>query len=398
MAALGHRSPNPKRKRLRVLTLVDGVGTHGGGESLAREITRRLDPDRYERTFCVTRWDVQEAHEAVIAELRGAGIEFIGLQRRGRLDLRAWAPVVTRLRRGEVDIVHSHKFGSNVWAAVLSTIARPPVFIAHEHTWSYEGDRLRALLDRRLIGSRADALIAVSRDDRRKMIEIERIPAEKIRFIPNGIEAPAGPPANSREEVRAELGLSEDQPVIGTVATLRPQKALDVLIEAAVSLRREWPDLALLIVGGEDTRQPEEAARLRHLVSRSGAEGLVRFLGLRSDVSRVLSAFDVAAISSDYEGSPLAAMEYMEASLPVVATKVGGIPDIVVDAETGILVPPRDPNQLSAALGRLLRDPEIAQRMGEAGQARRRSEFDLSQTVARIEDLYEELYAGNAGT
>jgi glycosyltransferase involved in cell wall biosynthesis len=379
--------------KLRVLTLVDGIGHHGGGETLAREITTRLDKSRFEAIFCVTRWQPSPEFSGALAELDGAGVRFVGLERGGRLDLRPWGRVL-RMLRGGVDILHSHKFGSNVWAAGLTLLARPPVFVAHEHTWSYSGDRPRILLDRRLIAPRADAFVAVSRDDQRKMVEIERIPPEKTRFIPNGIDLEP-PPEDAGKRVRRELGLDPGQPVIGTVATLRAQKALDVLIEAALMLREEFPDLAVLIAGGADPTAAEEAARLKALAERLGAGETVRFLGPRDDIPSLLAALDVAVISSDYEGSPLSVMEYMEAALPVVATRVGGVPDIVVDGETGFLVPPRDPAAITAALTRLLAEPELARRMGEAGRRRRRAEFDLSATVRRVEQLYEELYRAN---
>jgi glycosyltransferase involved in cell wall biosynthesis len=186
--------------------------------------------------------------------------------------------------------------------------------------------------------------------------------------------------------------------VLGTVATLRPQKALDILIEAAMKLREELPDLVVLVAGGADPNFAEEAVRLEALVDRLGAGDTVRFLGLREDIPSVLAALDVAVISSDYEGSPLSVMEYMEAALPVVATRVGGVPDIVVDGETGFLVPPRDPGAIAAAVTRLFAEPDLAKRMGEAGQRRRRAEFDLSATVRRVEQLYEELYAGTKPT
>jgi glycosyltransferase involved in cell wall biosynthesis len=379
------------RPRLRVLTLVDGIGTHGGGESLARNVTERLDPTRFEPTYCVTRWEPRAEYQGAVDELKGAGVEFMGIERAARIDPRPFRPVMQRLRDGRVDILHSHKFGSNVWAAVLARLARPPVFVAHEHTWSYSGDRTRAFLDRRLIASTADAFIAVSRDDQRKMIEIEGIPRERTRFIPNGVEIETV--ANgARAEVRAELGIDKAQPVVGTVAALRPQKALHLLIEAVVILRREFPELLLVIAGGEDPRDPAEAARLRELVSRIGAEGFVRFLGIRDDIPRVLSAFDVAVFSSDYEGSPLSVLECMDAALPVVATSVGGVPDIVVDGATGLLVKPGDAQALSDGVRKLLADPALARRMGEAGRDRLRSEFTLAATVGRIEALYEELY------
>jgi glycosyltransferase involved in cell wall biosynthesis len=386
-------SPETSRK-LRVLSMVDGLGITGGGEVLARSIAERLDAARYERTLCVTRWQPLPEYEAALGELDRAGVEFLGLRRGSRLDLRPWRTVLRRLRQAKVDILHTHKFGSNVWGAALASLSRVPVFVAHEHTWSYSGDRLRVLADRRLIAARADAFIAVSGDDQRKMVEIERIPPEKVRLIPNGIDmAPARPEA--RTETREALGLTVDQPVIGTVAALRAQKALDVLIEAVALLRPQFPEIVALIVGGTTT-QPDETERLSAVAKQVGVDSAVRFLGTRSDIPELLAAMDIALTTSDYEGSPLSVMEYMEAGLPVVATRVGGVPDIVVDGETGIIVPPRDPAAVAREVGRLLKHADEARRMGEAGRSRRRAEFDLAVTVRRVEELYEELYERNA--
>ena len=117
-------------------------------------------------------WHRDTTAAGVLEELRDAGVRFLGIQRDSPVALRPWRPLLTILRE-ETDVLHGHKFGSNVWAAVLGTLARTPVVIAHEHTWSFEGQPLRRLLDRELIARRSDAFIAVSREDRRRMIEIE---------------------------------------------------------------------------------------------------------------------------------------------------------------------------------------------------------------------------------
>jgi glycosyltransferase involved in cell wall biosynthesis len=220
------------------------------------------------------------------------------------------------------------------------------------------------------------------------MIEVEKIPAQKLRFIPSGISTPAAP---SGADVRSELGIAEDAPLVGVVAGLRAPKALDIFIRAVDELRRKHAGLRALIVGNRD-RSGEEK-RLLDLTRELSLDDTLIFTGLRSDVADALAAMDVAVLSSDHEGSPLSVMEYMEAARPVVATNVGGIPDLVVDGVTGILVPPRDPAALAAAISGLLDDPDLRRRFGEAGRARRRSEFDISNTVRRVEDLYEELYA-----
>jgi glycosyltransferase involved in cell wall biosynthesis len=374
--------------------MVDAIGTAGGGEAIARQIATHLDRGRFEVSFCATRWEPDAEAEPALAELREAGIEFHGLQRGSRFDLRPWRRLVAAARRGGIDILHTHKIGSNVWGALLSPLIGNSVFVAHEHTWSYEGDPQRVLLDRELIARRADAFVAVSREDQRRMVEVERVPPAKTRFIANGI--PPFPPPDARRDVRAELGIGPEQPVVGVVATLRPQKALDVLIEAVPLLRAELPGAVVLIVGGGDVEGGPEEERLHGLARELDLGPALRFLGERHDVPDLVASFDVAALSSDFEGSPLSVMEYMEAGKPVVATRVGGLPDLVEDGVSGLLVEPRDPPALAAALAEVLGDPERAARMGEAGRRRRREEFSIEATARHIGDLYEELHGRKA--
>jgi glycosyltransferase involved in cell wall biosynthesis len=144
----------------------------------------------------------------------------------------------------------------------------------------------------------------------------------------------------------------------------------------------------VLIVGEGADRPLHEA-----LIERLGLQGTVKLLGLRSDVPDLLATSDVAVLSTNSEGSPLSVMEYMDAGLPVVATRVGGIPDLIDDGVEGLLVEPRDPDGLGEAIARVLDDPQEAKRMGERGRERRRREFDIDVMVENLEDLYLELHA-----
>ena len=362
-----------------MVTLVDRAITTGGGERMASMITSLLDPDRFERTLCASRSHAADAVE----ELRDAGVRVLDLHRRSTLDVPAWMPLHTLLRRERVDILHAHMFGSNVWGTVLGRVARVPVVIAHEHTWSYEGQPLRRLLDREVIGRGVDAFLAVSKEDRRRMIEVEGIDPSVVRFVPNGIR----PLTRHGVDVRAELGIDRDSPVIGTVGVLRRQKALEVLVRAAARLASRFPGLRVLIAGAG----PEEAA-LRSLISELGLGDSVLMLGIRRDVPDLLAALDVAVCCSRFEGSPLSVMEYLAAGKPVVATRVGGVPDLVEHGVHGLLVQPGDPAPLAAAIAELLANPARAAEMGTRGRERQRAEFDVSVVVRRIEDLYEELF------
>lgn len=372
---------------LRVLTLVDRAGPHGGGERLAYQLALGLDRDRFESHLCATRHGsaerASEVGRAAEAELAAAGVGFLGIPRESKTDLWRLAALRRYLREHRIDVLHAHKHGSNLWGAVVGTAARTPVIVAHEHSWSFEGRPLRVFLDRHVIARGADAVIAVSRADQERMTSVEGIPPERIRFVPNGSVAAA--PQHDRATVRAELGIDEDAPVVVTAGALYDYKGFDVLIDAALLLAPRYPGLRVLIAG----RGPEHDA----LERRIGGSDAVRLLGHRRDIADVIGAADVAVSSSHHEGSPLSVMEYMEAGLPVVGTRVGGVPDLIDDGVHGRLVPPGDAPALAAALAGLLDDPAAARAMGGAARERRRAEFDLSVTIGRVQDLYEELTA-----
>lgn len=378
--------------RLRVVTLVDGLNRHAGAERLALLVATRLNPERFASTLCVSRWPPRSTPDASQQEalelLAETNVTLLPLGRRGKIDVWVWARLARFLRRERVQVLHAHKFGSNVWGTLVGRTARVPVVLAHEHSWSYEGQPWRRFLDRAVVARGAARLIAVSREDQRRMIEIERIEPSRTMYMPIGVLP--SPPADERD-VRAELGIDARTPVIGSVGFLRPQKAHHVLLHATARLAREWPAVEVLLVGDG----PERAA-LERLAGELGVQDNVRFLGKRSDVPALLRAFDVAVCCSDFEGTPAAVVEYMGAALPVVATNVGGIPDLVEPGVNGLLVAPRDPDALADAIAGLLRDPERARAMGAHGLERRRTEFDLDVLVRRLEDLYCELLAQRA--
>ncbi|MBA2299032.1 MAG: glycosyltransferase [Actinobacteria bacterium] len=368
------------RERIRVLTLIDTLRSAGGAERIAATTTAGLDPTRFERWICATR----PTKGPLVDSMRESGVRVVALERKSSLDLRAWWSLVRLLRRERIDVLHAHGHSSNAWGVLVGRLARVPVIVCHEHTWSYSGDRLRMLVDRELIARGSDAFVAVSREDRRRMHELEGIEEARTRLVANGI--PPLPPGDPKR-VRGELEAGTDAVVVGAVTVLRPQKALHVLIEA-VSLLRPRDAEVILAIAGSGPDYP----RLRSLAGPS-----VRFLGNRSDVPDVLAAYDVAALSSDFEGSPLGVMEYMAAERAIVATRVGGVPDLIEDGVHGLLVPPRDPTALAAAIDTLVDDAALRRRLGAAAGVRQRAEFTIETTVRRLESLYEELLERKRG-
>ncbi len=388
------RSSPDSARRLRVLTLISTLDPLGGAETLAVEIATRLDPGRFDRWLCATRWHQDTRLEAsgggAIRRLESADVRFVGLTRRSRRNLLAMRPLIELLRKERIDIIHAHVFGSNVWASLLGSALRVPVVIAHEHMWSYENaGPSRRFLDRELIARNADAFIAVSREGRRQMIEIERIDPADVTYIPNGI---ATLPVGDGGPVREALGIPAGAPVVGTVGLLRPEKAYEVLIESAALLASRRPDLRVLIAGDGDERP-----RLERLIEGLGLTERVHLLGFRTDIPDLLAAFDVAVCCSDFEGGSLSIMEYMDAALPIVATRVGGTPELIEDGVHGVLVSPRDPDALEDGIVSLLDAPDRAREMGLRARERRRSEHGIDGFIDRIERLYERLWIEAGG-
>jgi glycosyltransferase involved in cell wall biosynthesis len=373
----GPERPQPG-SRLRVLQMIGFLGTIGGAERFALALASALPRERFETWVCAPRGGEPDA----IAELERAGVRFVDLGRQGRFDYYRMAGLVSLLRRERFDVLHSHMFGSNLWASVLGRACHVPVLIAHEHTWSYEGNWLRARLDGQLVGRLTTCFVAVSAADARRMISIEGVPPEKVVVLPTAYVPSL---SESSADIRRELGLDPATPLVGTATVMRPQKALDVLIAAHAEVVRALP-AAHLVLAGDGELRPALEQQARSL----GIEARTHFLGRRDDVDSIIRSIDVAAMSSDFEGTPLFAFECMANGTPLVATDVGGLPDIVQDGRTGLLVAPRREHELAQAIIGLLSDPEHRRQMAAAA-AERLGEYTIERTASRFAELYEAL-------
>lgn len=350
----------------------------GGAERFCAGLATALAAERFDVCLCTTRF----ARGPLLDQLAAAGVRHVGIRRAGRFDLLALGRLARAIRAESPQVLHAHKFGSNVWGAVLGRLLRVPVVVAHEQTWSYRGQPLRRFLDGQLIGRLATAFVAVSGADRRRMVEWESVPAGKVVQIPNAYVPRDNDDGDG--DLRRELGISAEAPVVGTAAVLRPQKALEVLLEAFARL----PTAAHLLIAGDGPCR----GRLEEHAERLGLSGRAHFIGRRDRVTTVLDAVDVAAMSSDFEGTPLFAFECMAHGTPLVCTSVGGLPEVLADGVSARLVPPRDPAAMASAIGELLANPAL--RSSLAAAARERVEdFTIERVAGRFADLYERLLA-----
>jgi glycosyltransferase involved in cell wall biosynthesis len=358
--------------------MINHVSSAGGAERFAVGLATHLPQDRFEPWMCSTR----DSDEVASQELAEAGVRHVSLGRKTNWDVYRFGGLVRLLRSQRFSILHTHMFGSNVWGSLLGTLSRTPVIVAHEHSWSYEGYAIRAWVDGNVIGKLATRFVAVSRADGERMVTREGVSAEKVAVIPNGY-IPS--PGTSDTDIRSELALDRDVPLIVIAAVLRPEKRIDVLLEAFAQVRTAVPHAHLMIAGDGDCR-PALEMQARAM----GLDHAVHFLGRRTDVDSVLRAADVGALSSDREGSPLLMFECMANGTPLVATCVGGVPDVIEHGRTGLLVPRRDPAALAQGLISLLTDPARRAAIATAAQERVR-DYTIDVTAARFAALYDTL-------
>ena len=309
-------------------------------------------------------------------------------------DARALGQLVRLIRRERPHVVHTHTSKAGVLGRVAARLCRAPVVVhtPHGHVFHSYESRVRTALfigAERLCGRLADRQIALTEGCRRDHLALRIAPADRFVTIHSGVDfSPFEAARPRREAVRRELGLPPGAMVLGTVGRLAPIKGQRYLLEAFAALRQSAPRLQLLLVGDGELR-----ADLEQLAERLGCREQTRFLGLRRDVPELLAAMDLFALPSLNEGMGRVLLEAMALELPIVATEVGGIPDLVEDGETGLLVPPGDSVALGEAIQRLLAAPELAKRLGRQGKARATPHYSQEAMVARIEALYRELLA-----
>jgi len=339
----------------------------------------RYDADRYRVFLCGIKQP--EPASRWLSE-RGIQVHHLG---RGRFDPRCIRDIAALARSVSARVLHVHGYTAADFGRLAARLAGCRL-VLHEHFADPRMPPYQALADR-LLAPLTDAAIAVSDSTRRFLIDQRHLPAARVRLIWNGAPLDEFAPV-CRERalaVRSGLGLAEEALVVGSIGRLNAQKGHRYLLEAAALLLPRQPRLRLLIAGDGDL--------LGELQQQAGALGIadrVVFAGHRTDVPDLLGALDVFCVSSVYEGTPLALFEAMAAGRAIVSTAVDGCREVLEDGVSGLLVPPRDPVALAAALERALSDDALRQALGASALAASRR-YDVRACVDAMQSLYDEL-------
>jgi glycosyltransferase involved in cell wall biosynthesis len=364
----------------KVIHLVEDLKI-GGAERVIADIALGLDRKKYDaRVWCVTRGG------ETAAELgqKGIDVQVLGISSY-RNPLNTFK-LTRQLKAARPDIVHTHGYFASVIGRIAARRAEIPVILAHVHSTYWEYKKRHITIERKL--SRfTHKIICCSRAVENFVKNTEKITDNKTIVIYNGVDEERFSPLKSLPSIRAEWGMDEETAVVGTVSSLTPHKGHEYLIQAASLVLDTLPAAKFLIVGDGPLRQ-----RLEDQAKDLNIHPAVIFTGTRKDIPEMLSLMDVFVLPSHIrEGLGIAIIEAMAAEKPVVATDIGGIPEVVNDSETGFLVDPGNPEALSKAIIELLQNPQRAKIMGEKGRNRVKEMFTTKKMLSDIEKLYQSL-------
>lgn len=366
----------------KILHFITELSTGGAQTSLFR-ILSHLDRNRFSpEVVCLYNGDGPAARGIRALEIP---VVDLGMKSKIRLDALWRFGRILRARRPA--ILHTWLFHANIPGRVLGRLTGVPIVISSERTMGQEGMVRRRV--NRLTASCADSIVCVSQAVADFASAEIGLPAGKLLVIPNGTDVAQFANLPSQIEARKKHNLPIDAVIVGAIGRLHSVKGCSVLVDSFKEINSLFPKTCLLFAGAGPERP-----RLEAQAGRLGLREKVRFVGDQERIPPLLPAVDIAAIPSFHEGMPNAALEAMAAGVPVVATAVGGTPEVVLDGETGILVPPGDPGALAAAITRLVRNPAERTRLGQAGKRRIFENFSIQVAVRKLERHYCELLAG----
>ena len=370
--------PMPGPMRVRVVEIL-ATGTNGGAQEHVYGLMTRMDTTHYEASV------VALSGGSAVRKLERHGFDVTVIDEPD--DAAAVRALTAHLSIVRPDVIHTHLYradvvGTRAAIALREAGRRRPYIVSTVHS-----SRVRSHEDRELLRGltpEMDQLIAVSKSIERKIADEHRTGAP-VRLIYNGVDLQRYDHQDPCCTLREEYGMEPGSSIVGVVARLEPEKGHQTLIEAWPLVLRECPDAYLLIVGEGSRRDVLEQSAAAHKVAHR-----VVFTGRRDDIPAVTAALDVAVLPSWREAQGLSILEAMALSRPVVASDVGGIPEMIQDGVTGLLVEHDNPVALAAAIVRLLRDHAFADTLARAGHDLVHDRFCIELMVKAIEEIYDE--------
>lgn len=360
------------------------VTGRGGGPEKTLLASPRFIGEGYQLRLAYIRPVGDELYD-MPARAAKAGATLIDLPERGGFDPRTWWRLVDEIKRSRPALLHAHDYKTNVLAVLLGRRFDLPVMTTL-HGYGLGGGRLNWYYRiERWALRRMDRVVVVSEDLRRYALGLGIHP-DRCVLVENAIDTKEYCRTMSTSEARERLGMHCRAPIIGGVGRLCPEKGFDRLIRAVSDLKSNGLAAELLLVG-----EGEERRRLENLVNELDCEQIVRLLGYRTDTAALYQALDVFVLSSLREASPNVVLEAMAMEVPVVATRIAGVPRLIQDGVNGLLVEPDDVAGLTQALATLLGDKPFRERLARAGRETVERKYSFAVRMRKIRAIYDDL-------
>lgn len=375
-------------ERIKVLHVIGG-GELGGAEMHILNLLTHMDRERFEVRLCCL------FPEPFVQVARANGIATDAVVMRHKLNIGIVDNLMEIIRGHQIDIVHTHGVRANLVGRLAAKLAGIKHIVTTVHSVleqdypSFFARQVNRLMERITINS-VERFVTVS-DLLKQDLVGHGIPAVKITTIYNGVNLAAFRQERVTGDVRKDLGIDPDVPVLGMIARFHPVKGHRFFLEAAKTISRVRPACRFLLVGSGQYRSEVEA-----MVKQLGLREQVIFTGYREDIVDVLHSLDILVISSLSEGFGLTAIEAMAMKVPVVATRVGGLPEIIKHGSNGILVPPAEGQAIAQAVLDLLANPEDSRAMAARAFEHVRENFSVEIMAKNTEQLYCSLMSGKA--
>ncbi len=367
---------------IRVLNLISSNGLFGA-ERVMLSLAENMNYDGTKSWVTAIR-NSHNPHLEVIDEAVKDGSPAEIVDSEGRFDNRAVSQLKSIIKKNRINVINSHNYKANFLGLLASRKAKIPI-IATNHLWTSSDFKLRLyeLLDAFILNFFIKRIVAVSEDIKRDMVK-RGIPASKIEVILNGIRI--GATGADNNDLRKSLGISTDATIVAVVARLSPEKGHTFLLKAMSAILKQKTNVTLLIVGDGLLRNSleQEAAQL-------GINGAVIFTGYREDIKKIYAAADIVVQPSLREGVPIALLEAMSFGKAIIATNVGGVPGLIKDNHTGILVNSGSAEEIYKALSALLNDSGMRKRLGDNAKELVKNKFSLDTMLEKYKNIYQEV-------
>lgn len=358
-------------KKRKILYLINSFNI-GGAEKAMAKIVSNLDKEKYNIIVVALRMGSGQ----IISGIEKRGIEIINLGARNKFDFRVAIKLYKLLKKKEINILWCSLFHATILGRIIGKLAKIPIIINWEHSERFNG-LYRATLNK-ITSSLSNVIIADSEKVASQFKNRLKISSRRVKVIPiGGLDLKNYYKLNTKKDTKC---------IIGSVGSLREPKGYPYLIKAAKIVTEKYPEAEFIIAGEGPAKE-----KLEQLILRTNLSSNFKLLGYQSDIPKILSKIDIYVQPSLWEGLCMTVIEAMAASLPVIASDVGGISESVINGRTGFLTPPKNPEILAKKIVHLIENPNLRKKMGEKGRKIVEEKYPLNKMIVKIENLLDKI-------